>query len=87
MKIKNRPDYLFNDNSIVNIKYFDSSLLKIYKLSFKGVSSVSIHYIKYIPTKSPNRVSIDRTENGEDFLCLFLDDINGHNEENNGIKF
>ena len=72
---------------IVNIKNFDSSPLQINKLSFKSVFSVNIYYIKYIPTKSPNRVSIDRTENSEDFLCLFLDDINGHNEENNGIKF
>ena len=72
---------------IVNIKNFDSSPLQINKLSFKSVFSVNIYYIKYIPTKSPNRVSIDRIENGEDFLCLFLDDINGHNEENNGIKF
>ena len=32
MKIKNRPDYLFNDNLIVNIEDFDSNLLKIYKL-------------------------------------------------------
>ena len=72
---------------IVNIKNFDSSPLQINKLSFKSVFSINIYYIKYIPTKSPNRVSIDRTENGEDFLCLFLDDINGHNEENNGIKF
>ena len=66
MKIKNRPDYLFNDNMIVNIKDFNSSLLEISKLSFKGVFSVSIHYIKYISTKSSNRVSIDRTDNDED---------------------
>ena len=36
IKIKNRPDYLFNDNMIVDIKDFDSSLLKIYKVSVKG---------------------------------------------------
>ena len=66
MKIKNRPEYLFNGNMIVNIKDFDSSLLEINKLSFKGVFSVSIHYIKYISTKSSNRVSIDRTDNDED---------------------
>ena len=35
MKIKNGPDYLFNDNMIVNIKDFDSSLLKIYELPYK----------------------------------------------------
>ena len=32
IKIKNRPDYLFNDNIIANIKDFDSSLLEINKL-------------------------------------------------------
>ena len=35
MKIKNRPHYFFNDNFIVNVKDFDSSLLKIYKLSIR----------------------------------------------------
>ena len=29
MKIKNRPDYVFNDNMIVNIADFVSSLLEI----------------------------------------------------------
>ena len=29
MKTKHRPDYLLNDNMIVNIKNFDSSLLEI----------------------------------------------------------
>ena len=37
MSIKNRPDYLFNDNMVVNIKDFDPSLLEINKLSFKVV--------------------------------------------------
>ena len=40
---------------LVNIKDFDSNL-EINKLSFKGVFSVSIHYIKYFLTKSSNRV-------------------------------
>ena len=75
MKIKNCPDYLFSDNLIVNIKDFDSNLLEINKSSLKSVFSVSLHYIKYIPTKSPNRVSIDRTDNDEDFLYLFCDDL------------
>ena len=51
MKIKNCPDYLFNDNTIVNVKDFDSRLLEINKLSFKGVFSLNIYYIKYLPTK------------------------------------
>ena len=87
MKIKIRPNYLFNVNKIDNIKDFDSIPLEINTLSFKGVFSVNIHYIKYIPTKNPNRVSIDRTDNDEDNLYLFLDDVDGHIETNNGIKY
>ena len=87
IKIKHRPDYLFNDNLIVNIKDFDSSLLKIYKLSFKSVFSLNIYYVKYTPTKSPNRVSIDRTDNDEDCLYLFFDDVNGHIADNDGIQY
>ena len=48
MKIKNSPAYLFNDNLIVNIKDFDSRLLKIYKLSFKCVFSLNIYCINPI---------------------------------------
>ena len=85
INIKNCPK-LFND-TIFNIKNLDSSLLEINKLSFKGVFSVSIYYIKYIPTKSPNLVSVYRTDNDEDFLHLLLDDVDGHTEENDGIKY
>ena len=87
IKIKNCPDYIFNDTMIVNIKDFDSSLSETNKLSFKEVFSVNIHYIKYIPTKSPNRISIDKTDNDEDYLYLFLDDVDGHIEENNETKY
>ena len=82
MKTKNRPDNLFNEFFFVNIKDFDSNLLKINKLSFKGVFSLNIYYIKYIPTKRTNRVSIDRTDNDEDYLYLFLYDVDGYIEEN-----
>ena len=44
-KIKNRPDYLFNDDMIANIKDFDSGLLKIYKFSYKEVFRLNIYYI------------------------------------------
>ena len=87
MKIKNRPDYLFNDGMIVDIEDVDPSPLEINKLSFKGVFSLNIHYIKDIPTKSPNCVSIDRTDNDEDYLYLFLDDVDGYIGENDGIKY
>ena len=72
---------------IVNIKDFDSSLLEINKLSFKGFFSRNIYYTKHIPTKSPNRVSIDRTDNDEDYLYLFLDGVDGYIEGNDGIKY
>ena len=44
-KIKNRPDYLFNDDMIANIKDFDSGLLKIYKFSYKEVFRLNIYCI------------------------------------------
>ena len=87
INIKNRPDYLFNDNMIVSIKDFDSSLLEINKLSFKGDFSLNIYYVKYIPTGSTNRVSIDRADNDEDYLYFSPDDVDGYIEENDGIKY
>ena len=87
INIKNRPDYLFNDNMIVSIKDFDSSLLEINKLSFKGDFSLNIYHIKYIPTGSTNRVSIDRADNDEGYLYFSPDDVDGYIEENDGIKY
>ena len=72
MKIKNCPDYLFNNNMILNIKDFDSSLLKTYKLSFKGVFSLNIYYIKCIPTKT-----LDQIDHDKDYFYLFLDEVEG----------
>ena len=82
MKIKNRPDYLFNDNLIVNIKDFDSNLLKIYKLSYKRVVSLNIYYIKYITTKA-----LDRVNDDNNYLYLFLDDVDRCIKLNDGIKY
>ena len=84
MKIKNRPDYLFNDNLIVNVKDFDSSLLKIYTLSYNRVFSLNIYYIKYIPTKNLNHMGVNHDK---DFLYLFLDDLDGYIKEDDGIKY
>ena len=39
----NCPDYLFNNNMFVIINDFDSNLLEINKLSFKGVFSLNIY--------------------------------------------
>ena len=46
INIKNRTYYFFND--IINIKYFDSSLLKINKISDKNIG---IYHIGYITIK------------------------------------
>ena len=86
MKIKNRPEYLFNGNMIVNIKDFDSSLLEINKLSFKGVFSLNISYIKYTPTKCLDHLNADNNNN-EDFFHLFLDDVDGHIGKKNEMKY
>ena len=32
-------------------------------------------------------MGIDRTDNDKNFLYLFVDDVDGHIEENNGIKY
>ena len=47
INIKNRTYYFFND--MINIKHFDSSLLKIGQKSYK---SIGIYYIGYITVKS-----------------------------------
>ena len=46
INIKNRTYYFFND--MINIKNFDSSLLKIDKKSYQNVG---IHIIEYITKK------------------------------------
>ena len=79
---KANENYLFNDNNFVNIKAFDSSQLKIYKLSFKAVFSFNVYYIKCIPTKT-----LDNVDDEKDYLYLFLDDINEYIEENDGTKY
>ena len=44
INIKNRSYFFFND--MVNIKDFDSSLLKIEKTSYKNIGVYNIGYIK-----------------------------------------
>ena len=43
INVKNRTYYLFND--MINIKVFDSSLLKIEKKSYKNIGIYNIGYI------------------------------------------
>ena len=68
---------------MINIKNFDPRLLEINKLSFKGVFSVNIYYIKYVTTKSLDHVNIDN----EDFFRLAFNNVYGYIEESIGIKY
>ena len=79
INIKNRTYYFFND--MINIKDFDSSLLKIDKKSFKNIG---IYNIGYITIKK-----IDDYENiySVNPLYLMVGKIIGHVEEENGNKY
>ena len=68
VNIKNRNYFFLND--MVNIKDFDSQLLKIDKKSYK---SIDIYYIGYITMKNSDYVKIDSVNP----LYLIIDEIDG----------
>ena len=74
--IKNRTYYFYND--MINIKSFESKLLKIDKKSFKDIG---IYNIGYIPIKK-----IDDYENiySVNPLYLLVNYANGYIEEKRG---
>ena len=74
--IKNRTYYFYND--MINIKSFESKLLKIDKKSFKDIG---IYNIEYIPIKK-----IDDCENiySVNPLYLLVNYANGYIEEKRG---
>ena len=63
---------------MINIKNFDSSLLKIDKKSYKNIR---IYYIGYITTKS---ISDYENINSVNPLYLIIDEVDGYIEENDG---
>ena len=65
---------------MINIKDFDSSLLKIDKKSYKNIG---IYYIVYITMKDSNHVKI----NSVNPLYLIIGEVDGHIEESNGNKY
>ena len=79
LDIKNLPCYFFSD--MINIKNSNPNLLKITKLSFRGIFGVDICYIKYVTMKILDHVNI----NNKNFLCLNI--VDGYNEESNRIKY
>ena len=79
INVKNRTYYFYN--SMINPKYFDSSLLKIDKKHYKGIN---IYYIGYITIKK-----IDDCENiySVNPLYLIVNHASGYIEEKNGNKY
>ena len=79
INIKNRTYYFYND--IINLKNFESKLLKIDKKSYKNIG---IYNIGYITIKK-----IDDYENiySVNPLHLRIDHANGYIEEKNGNKY
>ena len=77
--IKNRTYYFYND--MINLKYFDSNLLKIDKKHDKGIN---IYYTGCITIKK-----IDDCENiySVNPLYLIIGKVDGHIEEKNGSKY
>ena len=79
IEIKNRTYYFYND--IINIKNFESNLLKIDKKSYKNID---IYYIGYITIKK-----IDDCENIHSVnpLYLLVNHASGYIKEKNGNKY
>ena len=79
INIKNCTYYFLSD--MINIKEFDSSLLKTEKKSCKNIS---IYYIGYIIIKS---ISDYVNINSVNPLYLIIAEVDGYIEENNGNKY
>ena len=79
IEIKNRTYYFYND--MINLKNFDSNLLKIDKKHYKGIN---IYYIGYITIKK-----IDDCENiySVNPLYLLVNHASGYIKEKNGNKY
>ena len=65
---------------MINIKNFDSNLLKIDKTSYKNID---IYYIGYITMKNLEYVNIHSAKS----LYLIFDKVDGYIEECNGNKY
>ena len=76
IKIKNRTYYFYDD--MINIKHFDSSLLKLDKKSFKNIG---IYYIGHITKKDKYKI------NSVNPFHLIVCEIDGFIEEKEGSKY
>ena len=79
INVKNRTYYFYND--LIDLKDFESNLLKIDKKSYKNID---IYYIGYITIKK-----IDDCENiySVNPLYLLVNHASGYIEEKNGNKY
>ena len=79
ISIKNRTYYFFHE--IINIKDFDSSLLKIDKKSYKGSG---IYKIGYITIK---KIDDYKNIHSVNPLYLMIGKVIGHIGQKNGSKY
>ena len=78
INIKTQAYYFYDDR--INIKDFDSNLIKIDKKTYKNIN---IYYIGYITIRDSNYVKI----NSVNSLYLIIDEADGCIEESNGNKY
>ena len=79
INIKNRTYYFLND--MINIKHFDSNLLKIDIKSYKYSDN---YYIGYVTMKS---ISDHESICSENPLYLLISKLDGYIEDSNGDKY
>ena len=79
IEIKNRTYYFYND--MINLKNFESNLLKIDKKHYKGID---IYYIGYITIKKIGDCENIHSVNP---LYLLVNHASGYIEEKNGNKY
>ena len=77
--IKSRTYYFYND--IIDLKHFESRLIKIDKKSHKNIN---IYYIGYIKIKKIDDYESIYSVNP---LYLRINHANGYIEDKNGIKY
>ena len=79
MNIKNRTYYFYNDQT--DLKDFDARLLKIDKKDYKDID---IYYIGYVTVE---KIANCNNINSVNPLYLMINEMIGHFEEKNEIKY
>ena len=82
LNIKNRTNYFYDD--MIDIKNFQSNLLKIDKKPYKDFN---IYYIGYITIKKFDKFSDHENIHSVNPLYLILQSATGYFEEKNGGKY